>query len=107
MTTTDSGALTGFINALDAAVDGALLVLNDGSALLKATNVIETILAEGIESAKAEIEAGGVDQETRMRLATSLEKISQLETKAVARITWSEDFESHLRLALDAAPQKG
>ena len=44
--------------------------------------------------------------EDRQRLLRLLEAITTLETKTHARLVWSEDFEAHMRRAMESVAQQ-
>jgi hypothetical protein len=93
--------LEGFLNALDDQIEGAKLLVDDGAAFLAATRAIETLLAEDWPAVEAGLRDDGLSADDRQRLLQLLESINALETKTRARLAWSEDFEAHMRRAME------
>ena len=93
--------LDGFLNVLNDQVEGALLLLGDAPAFLAATQAIEKLLAEDWPVIEADLRDKSVPAEDQQRLLHLLESINALETKTRARLAWSEDFEAHLRRAIE------
>ena len=93
--------LEGFLNALDDQTEGAKLLVVDGAAFLAATRAIETLLAEDWPAVEAGLRDDDLSADDRQRLLQLLESINALETKTRARLAWSEDFEAHMRRAME------
>ena len=93
--------LEGFMNALDDQIEGAKLLVGDGAAFLVATRAIEKLLAEDWPAIEADLRDDGLSADDQQRLLLLLESISALETKTRARLAWSEDFEAHMRRAME------
>ena len=93
--------LEGFLNALDDKIEGAKLLVSDGPAFLAATKAIEKILAEDWPAIESGLREDGLSVEDQQRLLHLLGSINALETKTRARLAWSEDFEAHMRRAME------
>jgi len=93
--------LDGFLSALNKEVEGAKLLVGDTQAFLQATRSIETLLAEDWPPLEEALREEGLKPEDRQRLLDLLAAISALETKTRARLSWSADFEAHMRRAMD------
>ena len=93
--------LDGFLNVLNDQVEGALLLVGDAAAFLAATQVIEKLLAEDWPALETDLRGENLSAENRQRLLRVLESINALETKTRARLAWSEDFEVHMRRAME------
>ena len=93
--------LEGFLNALGDHIEGAKLLLGDGAAFLAATRAIEKLLAEDWPAVEAGLRDDGLSADDKHRLLQLLESINALETKTRARLAWSEDFEAHMRRAME------
>ena len=93
--------LEGFLNALGDHIEGAKLLVGDGAAFLAATRAIETLLAEDWPAVEAGLRDDGLSADDQQRLLQILESINTLETKTRARLAWSEDFEAHMRRAME------
>ena len=93
--------LEGFLNALDDKIEGAKLLVGDGAAFLAATRAIEKLLAEDWPAIEAGLRDDGLLADDQQRLLQLLESINALETKTRARLAWSEDFEAHMRRAME------
>ena len=93
--------LEGFLNALDDQVEGAKLLVSDGTAFLAATQSIEKLLAEDWPAVEVGLRDDGLSNDDQQRLLKLLESINALETKTRARLAWSEDFEAHMRRAME------
>ena len=97
----DVKTLDGFLNALDGQIEGAKLLVGDAPAFLAATKAIEQLLAEDWPALETELRGKKLSAENQQRLLRLLESINALETKARARLAWSEDFEAHMRRAME------
>ena len=97
----DVKSLDGFFNALDEQIEGALLVVGDAPAFLAATQVIEKLLAENWPAIEIDIRNENLSAASRGRLKRLIGSIHALETKTRARLAWSEDFEAHMRRAME------
>ena len=97
----DVKTLDGFLNALDDQIEGAKLLVSDATAFLAATKAIEKLLAEDWPGIEANLRDDGVSADDKQRLLELLESINALETKTLARLAWSEDFEAHMRRAME------
>ena len=93
--------LEGFLNALGDHIEGAKLLVGDGAAFLAATRAIEKLLAEDWPAVEAGLRDDGLSADDQQRLLQILESINTLETKTRARLAWSEDFEVHMRRAME------
>ncbi len=93
--------LEGFLNALDDQIEGAFLCVNDPTAFLAATQAIEKLLSEEWSTIKADLHVSSLSADNQKRLVRLLGSISVLETKTRARLAWSEDFEAHMRRAME------
>ena len=98
---TDIKNLEGFLNALNDQIEGAKLLVSDGPAFLEATQAIEKLLSEVWPTIEASLRDNGVSSDDQEHLLHILEAINALETKARARLAWSEDFESHMRRTME------
>ena len=97
----DLKTLQGFLNALDDQIESAFLCMNDPPAFLAATQAIEKLLSEDWSTIRADLQVSSVLADDHKRLMRLLESISLLETKTRARLAWSEDFEAHMRRAME------
>ena len=97
----DVKTLDGFLNALDAQIEGAKLLVGDAPAFLAATEAIEKLLAEDWTALESDLRGENLSSEDQQRLLRLLESINGLETKTRARLAWSEDFEAHMRRAME------
>ena len=93
--------LEGFLNALNDQIEGAKLLVGDGVAFLAATRAIEELLAEDWPAVEAGLSDDGLSADDQQRLLQLLESLNTLETKTRARLAWSEDFEAHMRRAME------
>ena len=89
------------MNALDDQIEGAKLLVGDGAAFLVATRAIEKLLAEDWPAIEANLRDDGLSADDQQRLLLLLESINALETKTRARLSWSEDFEAHMRRTME------
>ena len=62
---------------------------------------IEKLLAEDWPAIEASLRDDGLSTDDQQRLLHLLESINALETKTRARLAWSEDFEAHMRRAME------
>ena len=97
----DVKTLEGFLNALDGQIEGAELLVGDAPAFLAATKAIEQLLAEDWPALDIDLRGENLSAENQQRLLRLLESINALETKTRARLAWSEDFEAHMRRAME------
>ena len=97
----DVKSLDGFLNALDDQIEGAKLLVGDAPAFLVATRAIEKLLAEDWPALETDLRGENLSTENQQRLLRLLESINTLETKTRARLAWSEDFEAHMRRAME------
>ena len=93
--------LEGFLNALNDQIEGAKLLVGDGVAFLAATRAIEELLAENWPAVEAGLRNDGLAADDQQRVLHLLESLNTLETKTRARLAWSEDFEAHMRRAME------
>ena len=93
--------LEGFLNALDDQMEGAKLVVSDGPAFLATVNVIEKLLTEDWLAVEAGLRDDGLSGDDKQRLLQLFKSINELEIKTRARLAWSEDFEAHMRRAME------
>ena len=98
---TDVKTFDGFLSALNNEVEGAKLLVGDAEAFLRATKSIERLLSEDWPAIEQNLRAEGVRPDDRQRLLDLLASITALETKTRARLVWAEDFEAHLRQAME------
>jgi hypothetical protein len=98
--------LDGFLNALDNSVEGAALLVGDAQAFLDAMKSIESLLTQNWPVLEASLKQSELTPEDRQRLLRLLEAITTLETKTHARLVWSEDFEAHMRRAMESVAQQ-
>ena len=98
--------LDGFLNALDNSVEGAALLVGDAQAFLDAMKSIENLLTQNWPALEAGLKQSALTPEDRQRLLKLLEAITTLETKTHARLVWSEDFETHMRQAMESVAQQ-
>ena len=97
----DVKTLEGFLNALDGQIEGAKLLVGDAPAFLAATQAIEKLLAEDWPALETDLRGENLSAENQQRLLRLLTSINALETKTRARLAWSEDFEAHMRRAME------
>ena len=97
----DVKTLDGFLNALDGQIEGAKLLVGDAPAFLADTQAIEKLLAEDWPALETDLRGENLSAEDQQRLLRLLESINALETKTRARLAWSEDFEAHMRRAME------
>ena len=93
--------LEGFLNALDDQIEGAKLLVGNGVAFLAATRAIEDLLAKDWPAVEVGLCDDGLSADDQERLRQLLESLNALETKTRARLAWSEDFEAHMRRAME------
>ncbi len=97
----DLKTLEGFLNALDGQIEGAKLLVDDAPAFLAATKAIEKLLAEDWPALENDLRGENLSAENQQWLLRLLESINALENKTRARLAWSEDFEAHMRRAME------
>ena len=93
--------LEGFFDALGDQIEGASLLIGNPTAFLAATQAIEELLVEEWPALKKGLQSDGLSADGRKSLLKLLESINALETKTRARLAWSEDFEAHMRRAME------
>ena len=100
---TDLKNLNGFLNSLVDKIEGARLRASDPSAFLDATQAIEKLLTDDWPAVEADLNNERLSSDDRQRIIEILESISELETKTRARLAWTQDFEMHMRRAMETA----
>ena len=93
--------LNGFLNALGDQLEGAKARASDPSAFLAATRAIEKLLVDDWPAVEANLNNEDFTADDRQRVVQIIESISELETKTHARLAWTQDFEKHMRRAME------
>ena len=93
--------LNGFLNALVEQIEGAKSHASDPSAFLAATHAIEKLLVDDWPTVEANLNSEGLSADDQQRVIQIFESITELETKARARFAWTQDFEMHMRRAME------
>ncbi len=93
--------LEGFLDALDVQIEGAVLHLNDPQTFVEVSKSIERLLSEGWPAIQLSLSENGISNKDRQRIQQTLESLNSLEAKTRARLAWSEDFEVHMRRAME------
>jgi len=93
--------LDGFLDALDVQIEGAVLHLNDPQAFVEASRAIERLLTECWPAIQLSLRENAISNKDRQRVQQTLDSINSLEAKTRARLAWSEDFELHMRRAME------
>ena len=89
------------MNALNHMIEGANSVVDDAPAFLAATQAIDRLLVEDWPEIEAGLDNNNLSDYEQKHLLNLLEAINRLETKTRARLAWSEDFEIHMRRAME------
>ena len=93
--------LEGFFNALGDLIEGADSVVANATAFLSATQAIEKFLTDEWPTIERVLRDEGLSLKDRRHLLQLLETINGLETKTQAHLSWTKDFESHMKRAME------